>query len=153
MYINCTLMLKWAHIQSSIIQSHHKYPTNNLGNNLSPTCCIVNTVFDLHCALRVFKIAGKTSGKICFCQLRVHFKKKNRKGLIWWCLCDFFWFFLQTHMLWVIIWLSSTSRCNLNVGTHNLYLYKEVDKKYTGCNLKTIDLLDCELIGICAIIR
>ena len=30
-------------------------------------------------------------------------------------------------------------------------LYKEVDKKYTGCNLKT--LLDCALIGICAVIR
>ena len=32
-------------------------------------------------------------------------------------------------------------------------LYKEVDKKYTGCNLKTTELLDCALIEICAVIR
>ena len=31
--------------------------------------------------------------------------------------------------------------------------YKEVDKKYTGCNLKTTELLDCALIGVCAVIR
>ena len=32
------------------------------------------------------------------------------------------------------------------------YVYK-VDKKYTGCNLKTTELLDCVLIRVCAIIR
>ena len=32
-------------------------------------------------------------------------------------------------------------------------LYKEVDKKYTGCNLKTLGVLDCALIGVCAVIR
>ena len=37
--------------------------------------------------------------------------------------------------------------------THNICLYKEVGKKYTGCNLKTAELLDCALIGICAVIR
>ena len=39
------------------------------------------------------------------------------------------------------------------MGTHNICLYKEVDKKYTGCNLKTAELLDCALIGVCAVIR
>ena len=39
------------------------------------------------------------------------------------------------------------------MGTHNICLYKEVDKKYTGCNLKTTELLDCALIGVCAEIR
>ena len=43
------------------------------------------------------------------------------------------------------------------MSTHNIYLYKEVDKKYTGCNLKTIELLhcalDCALIGVCAVTR
>ena len=39
-------------------------------------------------------------------------------------------------------------------GTLNICcLYKEVDKKYTGCNLKITELLDCVLIGICAVIR
>ena len=35
----------------------------------------------------------------------------------------------------------------LKMGTHNICLYKEVDKKYTGCNLKTMELLDYVLIG------
>ena len=39
------------------------------------------------------------------------------------------------------------------MGTHNICLYKEVDKNYTGCNLKTKELLDCALIGACAVIR
>ena len=37
--------------------------------------------------------------------------------------------------------------------THIICFYKEVDKKYTSCNLKTTELLDCVLIGICAVIR
>ena len=47
---------------------------------------------------------------------------------------------------------ASTNRCN-SYGTHNICLYKEVDKKYTGCNLKTMELLDCALVGVCAVIR
>ena len=39
------------------------------------------------------------------------------------------------------------------MGTHNICLYKEVDKKYKGCNLKTAELLDCALIGVCEVIR
>ena len=30
---------------------------------------------------------------------------------------------------------------------------KKVDKKYTGCILKTTELLDCALIGVCQVIR
>ena len=41
----------------------------------------------------------------------------------------------------------------IQMGTHNICLYKEVDKKYTGCNVKTTDLLDCVLTGVCAVIR
>ena len=32
-------------------------------------------------------------------------------------------------------------------------LYKEVDKKYTGCYLKTTRLLDCAFTWVCAVIR
>ena len=39
------------------------------------------------------------------------------------------------------------------MGIHNICLYKEVDKKYTGCNQKTTELLDCALIGVCVLIR
>ena len=41
----------------------------------------------------------------------------------------------------------------IQMGTHNICLYKEVDKKYTGYNLKTMELLDCALIGVYAVIR
>ena len=42
----------------------------------------------------------------------------------------------------------------IQLSTNNIYLYKEVDKKYTDCNLmKTTELLDCALIGVCTVIR
>ena len=39
------------------------------------------------------------------------------------------------------------------MSTHNICLYKKVDKKYTSCILKSTELLDCALIGVCAVIR
>ena len=39
------------------------------------------------------------------------------------------------------------------MSTHNICLYKEVDIKYTGCNLNTMELFDCALIGVCVVIR
>ena len=41
------------------------------------------------------------------------------------------------------------------MGTHLncICLYKEVEKKYNGCNVKTTELLDCALLGVCAVIR
>ena len=38
------------------------------------------------------------------------------------------------------------------MGTHSICLNK-VDKNYTGCNLKTKELLECALIRVCAVIR
>ena len=35
------------------------------------------------------------------------------------------------------------------MGSHNICLNEEVDKKYTGCILKTMELLDCGLIRVC----
>ena len=35
----------------------------------------------------------------------------------------------------------------IQMVTNNICLYKEVDKKYIGCNLKTMELLDCVLMG------
>ena len=34
----------------------------------------------------------------------------------------------------------------IQIGTRNICFYKEVNKKYTGCNLKTTELLDCTLL-------
>ena len=39
------------------------------------------------------------------------------------------------------------------MSTQKICLYKEVDKNYSGCNLKTTKLLDCAIIRICAVIR
>ena len=39
------------------------------------------------------------------------------------------------------------------MSSHNICLYEEVDKKYTVCHLKTTELLDCALIGVCEVIR
>ena len=41
----------------------------------------------------------------------------------------------------------------IQMGTHNICLYKEVDKKNTSYNLKTKKLLDYALIGVCVVIR
>ena len=32
--------------------------------------------------------------------------------------------------------------------TRNICLYKKVNKKYTGCNLKTMEFHECVLIGV-----
>ena len=34
--------------------------------------------------------------------------------------------------------ITGTNVDAIQMGNHNISLYKEVDKKYTGCNLKTI---------------
>ena len=49
-------------------------------------------------------------------------------------------------MVWVLIWIAQVDA--IQMSTHNLYLYKEVKKKYTECNLKTTEYLDCALIGV-----
>ena len=41
----------------------------------------------------------------------------------------------------------------IQMGTHNICLHKEVDKKYIGCNLETTESLDSALIGMYAVIR
>ena len=52
-------------------------------------------------------------------------------------------FFIKTYVVEAI-----------QMSSHNIcfFFYKEVDKKYTDCNLKTTQLLDCALIGACAVI-
>ena len=37
----------------------------------------------------------------------------------------------------------------IQMSIHKIGLHKETDKKYTGCNVKTTELLDCALIGVC----
>ena len=59
-------------------------------------------------------------------------------------------FFIKTYVVGTHLNCINKS---IQMGALNISLYKEVDKKYTGCNLKTAELLDCALIGVCAVIR
>ena len=85
--------------------------------------------------------------------LRVHFKRKESASVssndayaIFLCCFFFVILFIKAYV----------------VGTHLNCINKSMQfwvpttfafKKYTGCNLKTIELLDCVLIGVCAVIR
>ena len=65
------------------------------------------------------------SGKIYIYLLRVHHKKDQKR----------------TYLIMLMRFFSD-------------FLYKEVKKKkYTGCNMKTTEFLDCVLIGVCFVIR
>ena len=93
-------------------------------------------------------------GKICtFCiyLLRIHYKK-IRKELIWWWLCHFFWFSYKGICCGYSFELHRQVDA-IQMSTHNISLYKEVNKRYTDCHLKTTKFLDCVLIGVCAVIR
>ena len=54
-------------------------------------------------------------------------------------------------MLWVSFELHRQVDA-VQMGTHNICLY-EIDKKCIVCNLKTTELHDSALIGVCVVIR
>ena len=90
-------------------------------------------------------------GQICIYLLRIHYKKDQKRtfnddyanfsAFLYKGICCGYSFELH--------WLVDA----IQMSTYKICLYKEVDKKYTGCNLKTTKLLDCALIGVCAVIR
>ena len=90
--------------------------------------------------------------KICIDLLRVHYKKDQNRPFD-----DDYAIFFPDFLLEGIYCGYSFELHRLvdaiQMSTHKICLYKEVDKKYTGCNLKTTKLLDCALIGVCAVIR
>ena len=80
------------------------------------------------------------------------FFRFSRALLNKWCLCDVVIFF---SCLYMSICCGYSLELHqqvdaIKMGSHNICLYKEV-KKYTGCILKIMELLDCGLIGICAV--
>ena len=78
-----------------------------------------------------------------------HLKNKISEGCLYVCVC---------LCVYVCFWFSYKSICcgysfelhwqvnAIQMDTHNICLKKEVDKKYTGCNQKTMEVLDCALI-------
>ena len=75
------------------------------------------------------------------------------------CYCIlFFFFFFFFDFLYRSICCGNSFELHpqvdaIQMGTHNIFLYKEEDKKYTGCNLKTMELFGCAFIGVSAVIR
>ena len=102
-------------------------------------------------------------GKICIYLLRKHNKKDQKKYFFFDDESGIFFliFFIQAYVVSTQLncidksmqfkWVPTTYA--IQMSTHNICLYEEVDKKYTGCNLKTSEFPDCALIGICAVIR
>ena len=81
--------------------------------------------------------------------LRVHLKISS---------CDVF-VLCFSHFLYISICCGYSFELHrqvdgIQMGTHNICLYKEVNKSTLAINnLKTMVWLDCALIGVCAVIR
>ena len=88
------------------------------------------------------KLLGTLScGKICIYLLRIHYKKDQKKDLF---DDDYV---IVSHFLYKGICCGHSFELHrqvdaIQMSNHNICLYKEVKKKYTGCNLKTMEFLD-----------
>ena len=80
--------------------------------------------------------------------LRLHLKKKNKISerhqmmLMRYFVGFFLIFFIKAYVV------GTHFNCidAIQMDIHNIYLFKEVDRKYIGCNLKPTESLDCALI-------
>ena len=90
---------------------------------------------------------------ICIYLLWTHYKKRLEKNLFDDDYAIFFSDFLHRCICCGYSFELHQQVDAIQMSTHNICVYKEVDKKYTGSNLKTTELLDCALIGVCAVIR
>ena len=88
-------------------------------------------------------------GKICIDLLRIPYKKDQKTTYLM-MIMRFFSDFLYKCICCGYSFESHRQVDAIQMSTHNMCLYKKVDKKYTGCNLKT-GIVDCALIGVCAV--
>ena len=99
------------------------------------------------------KLLGTLSGgKICIYLLRIHYKKDQKRTYLMMMILFSFDFLYKGICCGCSFELHRQVDA-IQMSTHNICLHKEVKKKYTGYNLKTTELLDCALIGVCAVIR
>ena len=107
--------------------------------------------------LGISKLLGTLiCGKICIYLPRIHYKKDQKRMYLMMIMRFFLGVFSDFLCKGICCGYSFELHRQVNaiqMSIHNICLYKEVKKKYTGCNLKTTELLDCVLIGICAVIR
>ena len=111
--------------------------------------------------LGISKLLGTLiCGKICIYLPRIHYKKDQKRMYLMMIMRVFFFVFFVffSDFLYKGICCGYSFELHrqvdaIQMSLHNICLYKEVKKKYTGCNLKTTEFLDCALIGVCAVIR
>ena len=95
------------------------------------------------------KLLGTLScGKICIYLLRIHYKKRSEKDLF---DDDYA---MGSYFLYKVICCGYSYELHqqvnaIQMSTRNICLYKEVKKKYTGCNLKSTEFYDCAYRGMC----
>ena len=75
--------------------------------------------------------------------LRVHNKKRSEKDLFDDDYAIFFPDFLHKGICCGYLFDLHRQVHAIQMSTHKICLYKEVDKNYTGCNPKTTKSLDC----------
>ena len=114
----------------------------------------MGTVFD---RLTLIKILGKLLVKYVSTYIKGTLQNRAAKVLSNYASSILFSFFFS-DFLYKSICCGFSFELNQQVdarhmGTHNKCLYKEVGKKYTGCNVKTTELLDCAPKGVCVVIR
>ena len=101
-------------------------------------------------ALRFFKITGKLVAKYVSTDTKGTLKQRSVKDLLNDAYVMLLCFIFFSDFLYKSICCGYSFELHqqdaIQMVTHNICLYKEVDKKYTGCNLKTMELLDCALI-------
>ena len=91
-------------------------------------------------------------GKICIYLLRIHYKKDQKRTYLMMTM-PFSSDFLYKGICCGYSFQLHRQVDAIQMSTHNISLYKEVNKRYTDCHLKTTKFLDCALIGVCAVIR
>ena len=106
----------------------------------------------MHCGLRSFKNTQKTCSKICSYLYQGYTLKEKRSSkdssndayAIFLC-CFFFVIFIKAYVV------GTQLNCIDKLMQFKWVLTTFAFKKYTGCNLKTTELLDCALIwGMCS---
>ena len=108
--------------------------------------------------LGISKLLGQLiCGKIFIYLPWIHYKKDQKRMYLMMIMRVFFVFIFFSDFLYKGICCGYSFELHrqddaIQVSIHNICLYKEVKKKYTGCNLKTTEFLDCALIGVCAVI-
>ena len=87
-------------------------------------------------------------GKVCIYLLRIHCKKDQKRTYLM-MIMGFFSDFLYKGICCGYSFELHRQVDAVQMSTQNICHYKEVKKKYTGCNLKTTEFLDGAYRGMC----